>query len=212
MTTLAALGACTDFVAHLEEGRLLTPEDLRKIGVYMKAFPHKQPAELVHFLVEQNILTPFQAEMALGDRAWELSLPSFVLTDVLGKGSLGTTYKARAIDRDGHYAVKIVPRRNTVILPTVAEKVTAFKELRHPRVSALVHLGAQGDRVYLAWPFLEGGEKLSDVVRTGGKMSPRHAIQVALQVASGLQAYHEHGLFHGLLKPSDILIGADKRI
>ena len=31
-------------------------------------------------------------------------------------------------------------------------------------------------------------------------------------MASGLQPYHEHGLFHGLLKPSDVLIGADRRV
>src|SRR5207244_3413249 len=45
-----------------------------------------------------------------------------------------------------------------------------------------------------------------------GKLSPRQAVQVAVQVASGLQPYHEHGLFHGLLKPTDVLIGTDRRV
>jgi serine/threonine protein kinase len=69
-----------------------------------------------------------------------------------------------------------------------------------------------GERVYLAWPFLEGGEKLDDMVRRQGKLTPRQTIQIGLQVASGLAPYHEYGLFHGLLKPSDILIGADHRV
>src|SRR5262249_41215425 len=82
---------------------------------------------------------------------------------------------------------------------------------RHPRVSAMVHVGAQAERVYMVWPFIEGGEKLDALVKRQGRLPPRQAAQVALQVASGLQAYHTHGLFHGLLKPSDVLIGGDRR-
>jgi serine/threonine-protein kinase len=125
---------------------------------------------------------------------------------------MGKVYKARSLARDAWYAVKIVPRRNTLGLNMVAEKVKALKEVRHPRVSALVHIGAQGERVYLVWPFLEGGEKLDQYVARQGKLSPRMAVGIALQIASGLQAYHKHGLFHGLLKPSDVLIGTDRRV
>jgi serine/threonine-protein kinase len=99
-----------------------------------------------------------------------------------------------------------------VTLQSIAEKVKALAEIRHPRVSALVHLGAAGERVYLAWPYLEGGEKLDACVARQGKLSPRQATGVALQIASGLQPYHEQGLFHGLLKPSDVVIGADRRV
>ena len=35
---------------------------------------------------------------------------------------------------------------------------------------------------------------------------------MAQQIASGLKEYHAHGLFHGLLKPNDILIGTDRRV
>jgi serine/threonine-protein kinase len=125
---------------------------------------------------------------------------------------MGTVYKARAANEDALYAIKVVPRRNAVSLPTISDKVRAFKVIRHPRVSALVHIGAQGEKVYLVWPFLEGGEKLDALVQRQGKLTPTQAVQIGTQVASGLQAYHEHGLYHGLLKPTDILIGADRRV
>jgi serine/threonine-protein kinase len=121
-------------------------------------------------------------------------------------------YRAKSSKDENVYAVKIVPRRNVINLQSIGEKVAALKQVRHPRVSAMVHVGAQGDRVYMVWPFLEGGEKLDALVRRQGKMPPRQAAQVALQVASGLQAYHEMDLFHGLLKPSDVLIGSDRRV
>jgi serine/threonine-protein kinase len=139
-------------------------------------------------------------------------LSGFTLTDVLGAGSLGQVYKARSDKDDGWFAVKVVPRRNVVQLAAVAEKVKAFKEVRHPRVSALVAVGTAGDRAYLVWPLLEGGETLDAFVRRQGKLPPRLAAQIAFQTAAGLQLYHERGLFHGLLKPSDVLIGADRRV
>src|SRR5262249_32660788 len=140
-----------------------------------------------------------------------LVLPPYTLVDIVGSGSMGTVYKARKSD-GSWYAIKTVPRRNVINLATIAAKVKALEEVRHPRVSAVVHVEAQAERVYMVWPFLEGGEKLDAVVQGRGQLAPRQAAQVALQVASGLQAYHAHDLFHGLLKPSDVLIGTDRRV
>ena len=97
-------------------------------------------------------------------------------------------------------------------LKTIADKVQALKQVRHPRVSALVNIGASGERIYLVWPYVEGGQRLEELLQRHGKMPPRQAAQIGLQIASGLQPYHEQGLFHGLLKPSDVLIGADRRV
>ena len=70
---------------------------------------------------------------------------------------MGAVYKAKSAKDGGWYAIKIVPRRNVMNLTAVAEKVKALKQVRHPRVSALVNIGAAGDKVYLVWPYLEGG-------------------------------------------------------
>jgi serine/threonine-protein kinase len=204
--------ANTDFVKGLRAYGLLRDEDLPKVDAYRKAFPQRGNKELTEFLVGQKVLSRFQADTLLEGNPAELMLSQFVLTDVLGSGSMGTVYKARSTKVEGWFALKVVPRRNVVTLNSIAEKVKALAEIRHPRVSALVHLGATGERVYLAWPYLEGGEKLDAWVERQGKLSPRQATGVALQIASGLQPYHEHGLFHGLLKPSDVVIGADKRV
>jgi serine/threonine-protein kinase len=207
-----SFGTCQDLVGSLTEHNLLRQSDLESLSAYARAFPHRGPEEMANYLVKQGALTRFQADTALNGEAGTLSLSVFTLVDVLGTGSMGTVYKARSAKDSNTYAIKIVPRRNVANLNEIATKVQAFKQVRHPRVSALVNLGAAGERVYLVWPYLEGGEKLDLWVRKQGKLPPRLAAQVALQVASGLQAYHEHGLFHGLLKPSDILIGADRRV
>jgi serine/threonine-protein kinase len=203
---------CDELLLELSDCGLV-PEGRRpEVAGFLKTRPECEPSDLTDFLVKKEILTQFQADMVLEGKARDLVLPLFTLTDILGSGSMGTVYKARCGKDGAWYAVKVVPRRNVVSLTEVVEKVKALKEIRHPRVSALVHMGAQGARVYLAWPFLEGGEKLDEVVAKQAKLPPRQAVQIALQVVSGLQAYHKAGLYHGLLKPSDVLIGADRRV
>jgi serine/threonine-protein kinase len=203
---------CQELVEALRECKLLQPADFERIAAHRKASPADGPKELASFLVQSGILTRFQANTILDGGARSLVLSLYTLVDIIGTGSMGTVYKARSSRDQNWYAIKIVPRRNVVNLTSIAEKVQAFKQVRHPRVSALMHLGTSGDRVYLAWPFLEGGEKLNALVGRNGPLPWRQAAQVVMQVASGLQAYHEHGLFHGLLKPNDILIGSDRRV
>lgn len=213
MTTAANdLGACTEYVAALSESRLIQPAHMPVIEGHLRVALNCKPADLAQFLVDQEIVTRFQADAVLQGKGKELMLATYTLVDVIGTGSMGTVYKARAANDDNWYAIKVVPRRNAVSLPTISDKVRAFKSIRHPRVSALVHIGAQGEKVYLVWPFLEGGEKLETLVKRQGKVTPTQAVQIGTQVASGLQAYHEHGLYHGLLKPTDILIGTDRRV
>jgi serine/threonine-protein kinase len=206
------LGASSPLVNELQECQLIAPEHLGPIKAFLQSSNPREPSEVGDFLVRQGILTRFQADIALEERVKDLVLSQFILLEEIGSGSMGVVYKARSTKGDGLFALKIVPRRNVVSLNAIAEKVKALRDIRHPRVSTLVHLGAQGERMYLAWPLIEGGEKLDAFVRRQGKLGTRQAIQIGVQIASGLQPYHEHGLFHGLLKPSDVLIGADRRV
>ena len=163
--------------------------------------------------MNQGILTRFQTNYLIEGRLADLTLASYTLVDVLGTGAMGTAYKARSAKDDGWYAIKIVPRRNVTNLKTIAEKVQALKQVRHPRVSALVNLGASGERVYLVWPYIEGGQTAGRPAAAPrqGAAAPGRPDRLADR-GSGLQPYHEKGLFHGLLKPSDVLIGADRRV
>ena len=45
-----------------------------------------------------------------------------------------------------------------------------------------------------------------------GKLSPDVAAYYALQVAEALDVCHQQALFHGLLKPSNLMVGADNKI
>ena len=207
-----AVSTCDSFLAAASELGLVSGPGLEQAQAFLQSPARRGTEDLAAHLISEGVLTRFQANALLAGNGKRLMLPQYTLVDEIGSGSMGTVYRARSARDDNGYAVKIVPRRNVVNLQSIGEKVAALKQVRHPRVSAMVHVGAQGDRVYLVWPLLEGGEKLDSLIARHGPLLPRHSAQVALQVASGLQAYHAKDLFHGLLKPSDILIGADRRV
>ena len=207
-----AFATCGEYVAALSTSGLVGPGQLERAEEFVRTTPKASARDLADFLVNQGTLTRFQTNYLIEGRIADLTLANYTLVDVLGTGAMGTAYRARSAKDDGWYVIKIVPRRNVTNLKSIAEKVQALKQVRHPRVSALVNLGASGERVYLVWPYVEGGQTLEHLLRRHGKTPPRQAAQIALQIASGLQPYHEKGLFHGLLKPTDVLIGADRRV
>src|SRR5262249_10652036 len=59
----------------------------------------------------------------------------------------------------------------------------------------------------LVWPYVADAESLETLVRRDGPVAPKHAVHYALQAVRGLRALHDQGLFHGLLNPSNVLVG-----
>src|SRR5262249_51283116 len=166
---------------------------------------------LAQFLVGQGILTEFQAEKLLQGKSQALVLGPYRLMDALGTGSMGTVYKAVSKNDNKWYAVKVLPRRSMWNVRIARRQVRAFEQCKHPAVVPFVDVGTSGSTHYLAWPLVEG-ETLETIVQKSGKLTPEMAALYALQTAEGLEVCHPHNLIHGLLKPSNIMIGTDQQV
>jgi serine/threonine-protein kinase len=178
------------------------------VGDFLKKNPRGEAKALADSLVQQNILTAFQADRILTGKAQGLVLGPYTLLDAIGSGSMGAVYKATSKNDGQSYAVKVLPRRNMWNVRLARRQVRAFAAFNHASVVPFVDVGTAGGWHYLAWPLVQG-ESLDAVVQKAGKLEPAVAAMYALQVAQGLAVSHANGLFHGLLKPSNILIGGD---
>ncbi|HMF19878.1 MAG TPA: protein kinase, partial [Gemmataceae bacterium] len=107
--------------------------------------------------------------------------------------------------------VKVLPRRSMWNVRIARRKVRAFESCRHASVIPFVDVGTAGGMHYLAWPYVEG-ETLEKLVQDQKKLSPALAAHLLLQVAEGLDVCHQQGLFHGLLKPSNLLVGPEQQV
>src|SRR5262245_31421589 len=203
------LGACEWFVWDLRRSNLIDRGHLDQvIGEFLTRNPGAEPPQLAEYLVGQGILTEFQAERLLQGKTQGFVLGPFTLMDALGAGSMGTVYKAQSKTDNGWYAVKVLPRRSMWNVRIARRKVRLFEQCQHPAVVPFIDVGTAGGMHYLAWPLVEG-RTLDKIVEEQGKLTVEQAATWALNSAEGLAAAHNAGLFHGLLKPSNLMIAPD---
>ncbi len=206
------LGACEWFVWDLRRSNLIDRGQLDQVvGEYLKKHPRAAPPELADFLVRQNILTQFQSDRILQGKTQGLVLGPYTLMDSIGTGSMGTVYKAFSKTDNKWYAVKVLPRRSMWNVRLARRQVRSFEQFNHPAVVPFVDVGTSGGLHYLAWPLVDG-ESMDKVIERDGKATPDVAAAYTLQVANGLSACHQHGIFHGLLKPSNLMLGSDGQV
>jgi serine/threonine-protein kinase len=206
------LGACEWFVWDLRRSNLIDRGQLDQVvGEFLNKHPGAEPPALAEYLISQGILTQFQADRLLQGKTQGFVLGPFTLMDSLGTGSMGTVYKARSKNDNDWYAVKVLPRRSMWNVRIARRKVRAFEQCKHPSVVPFVDVGTSGGMHYLAWPLVEG-ETLDKIVQRESKLGIEQAAGLTLQTAEGLVQCHHHGLFHGLLKPSNLMVGANDAV
>jgi serine/threonine protein kinase len=206
------LGACEWFVWDLRRSNLIDRGQLDQvIGDFLGRHPGAEPPALADFLVQHGTLTRFQADRLLQGKTQGFVLGPYTLMDALGTGSMGTVYKARSKNDDAWYAVKVLPRRSMWNVRIARRKVRAFEQARHPAVVPFLDVGTSGGMHYLAWPLVEG-ESLDQLVARQGPLAAGLAAGYTVQAAEGLEVCHKQGLFHGLLKPSNLMLGPDGQV
>ena len=203
------LGACEWFVWDLRRSGLIDRGPLDQIvGEYLRRNPRAEAPALAEFLVDQGTITAFQAERILNGKSAGLVLGPYVLLDAIGAGSMGQVYKANSKNDTNLYAVKVLPRRSMWNVRLARRQVRSFGNFTHQAVVPFVDVGTAGGLHYLAWPLVEG-RSLEAVIQQEGKQDPQSAALMAAQVAHGLAVAHQNSLFHGLVKPSNIMVGSD---
>lgn len=206
------LGACEWFVWDLRRSNLIDRGQLDQvIGEFLKRQPRAEPPELAQYLVGEGILSQFQADRLLQGKTQGLVLGPYTLMDALGSGSMGTVYKALSKNDNKWYAVKVLPRRSMWNVRIARRQVRSFEQCRHPAVVPFVDVGTSGGTHYLAWPLVEG-TSLEALVQQQGKLEPPLAALYALQTAEGLDICHQNSLIHGLIKPSNLMVGNDNQV
>jgi hypothetical protein len=127
----------------------------------------------------------------------------------LGRGGMGTVYKATDTSLERAVAVKLI-REDLVTSSDAAERfrreAKAAAAFAHPNVVTVHDFGVDSDtRVFLVMELLEGCT-LRQRFEEQKKFAPPQVLQVLTGVCAGLAAAHEHHLIHRDLKPENIFL------
>jgi serine/threonine-protein kinase len=131
----------------------------------------------------------------------------------LGKGAMGTVYKA--VDPLLERAVAIKTISIAANEPELAEYEARFYQeakavggLNHRNIVTVYDVAKSGNLPYLAMELLDGHE-LGSLMSKGKPLPVAHALDLAAQVADGLAYAHEHGVVHRDIKPANIMVMKD---
>ncbi len=168
------------------------------------------PAVLADFLVQQGLLSTYQAELATGGGASRLVVGPFVLIEPVSGGAWGVVYAGLCRTDRSRHAVRVLPARIQWATGEAKRQLAATADAPHPAVVPLVSVDDSPAGQFLAWPYAEG-ETLDHSVERVGPLTPVDAARVFGDLADGLAACHAAGVPHGYVQPSSVLLGADRR-
>jgi TPR repeat protein/predicted Ser/Thr protein kinase len=139
---------------------------------------------------------------------FEITLQADGTPCVLGRGSMGVTYKAFDTNLHCHVALKIIAPDllgDQLTRERFQREARVAAAIRHPNVAAVSYLGEEEGEIFYAMEFVEG-ITLDQEVREHSRLAPSKALEIALQVCRALAALHRQGLVHRDIKPSNIML------
>lgn len=156
-----------------------------------------------------------RADLARDPYVGTLIAGRFFLEAVIAQGGMGVVYRAIQFPLGRRVAVKILRRElfgnaaeSEQVVDLFRREALIVTRLSHPNVVMLHDFGDCGDgNLFMAFELLEG-LTLQDVLRDGPLPVPR-ALNIAMQLASGLSAAHANGIVHRDLKPGNVILVPD---
>src|SRR5262245_27811130 len=140
-------------------------------------------------------------------------LGPYEITALLGAGGMGEVYRARDTRLGRDVAVKALPEafaQDPERLARFEREAKLLASLNHPNVAGIYGVEeGQGTR-FLVLEFVDGETLASRLSR--GALPINDAIEIALQIAAGLEVAHEAGVIHRDLKPGNVMITAGDHV
>uniref|UniRef100_UPI001CE2C12E serine/threonine-protein kinase n=1 Tax=Streptomyces solaniscabiei TaxID=2683255 RepID=UPI001CE2C12E len=152
------------------------------------------------------------------DKSARLLAGRYRLGDVLGRGGMGTVWRAEDETLGRTVAVKelrfpgnIDEEEKRRLITRTLREAKAIARIRNTSAVTVYDVVEEDDRPWIVMELVEG-KSLAEVIREDGLLEPKRAAEVGLAVLDVLRSAHREGILHRDVKPSNVLIAEDGRV
>ncbi|MEV7857545.1 serine/threonine-protein kinase [Streptomyces hirsutus] len=161
---------------------------------------------------------PERAGTTRQDESARLLAGRYRLGDVLGRGGMGTVWRAEDETLGRTVAVKELRFPSSIdeeekrrLITRTLREAKAIARIRNNSAVTVFDVVQEDDRPWIVMELVEG-KSLAEAIREDGLLEPRRAAEVGLAVLDVLRSAHREGILHRDVKPSNVLIAEDGRV
>ena len=132
----------------------------------------------------------------------------YEIIDVVGTGGMSTVYRAKDERLRRFVAIKVLKSDYSSDQNFVSKfraEAQSSAGLTHPNIVSVYDVCEDDGRYFIVMELVEG-ITLKEYINLNGRLNMAQAIDFSIQIASGLEAAHEHHVIHRDIKPQNIIV------
>ncbi len=139
------------------------------------------------------------------------TIAHYRVLDKIGEGGMGEVFKAEDTRLQRFVALKFLPARlagDGHAKRRFRSEALAASALDHPNICAIYDIGETDDgMLFLAFAYCEGQTVKERILARN--LTVEESVDIAIQVASGLEQAHKRGIVHRDIKPANVIVSPE---
>ena len=138
----------------------------------------------------------------------------YEIIENIGSGGMSDVYKAKDHKLNRLVAVKVLKNeysQDAAFVRKFRVEAQSAAGLSHPNIVGVYDVGEEDGINYIVMELIQG-ITLKKYIEMKGKLEIREALNISIQIASGLSAAHQNRIIHRDIKPQNIIMSKDGKV
>lgn len=138
----------------------------------------------------------------------------YEIIEKIGAGGMADVYKAKCHKLNRLVAVKVLKNEfstDATFVKKFRVEAQSAAGLSHPNIVNVYDVGEESGIHYIVMELVQG-ITLKNYIDMKGKLEVREALNISIQIASGLSAAHQSRIIHRDVKPQNIIMSRDGKV